>query len=80
MTPREETARIIILVPNECLNDSSRGKCRMIMPQSGIGATPLKGLITEIKDSACHRRTSERHHIKGLYSKVGNKNMPQSDV
>ncbi len=48
MTPREETARII-------------------MPQSGVGATPHKGLITENKDSACHSRTSERHHIKGLY-------------
>ena len=31
MTPREETARII-------------------MPQSGVRATPHKGLITEIKD------------------------------
>ena len=28
MTPREETARIIILVPNEGLNDSSRGNCK----------------------------------------------------
>ena len=27
MTPREETARIVILVPNEGLNDSSRGNC-----------------------------------------------------
>ena len=25
MTPRAENAEIIILVPNECLNDSSRG-------------------------------------------------------
>ena len=48
MTPREETARII-------------------MPQSGVGATPHKGLITENKDSACHSRTSARRHIKGLY-------------
>ena len=47
MTPREETARIIILVPNEGLNDSSRGNCRIVMPQSGVGATPHKGLITE---------------------------------
>ena len=31
MTPREETARII-------------------MPQSGVGATPHEGLVTEIKD------------------------------
>ena len=88
MTPREETARIVILVPNEGLNDSSRGncrivilvpneclkdsssgKCRIIMPQSGVGATPHKGLITENKGSACHSRTSERHHIKGLYLK-----------
>ena len=28
MTPREETARITILVPNEGLNDSSRGNCK----------------------------------------------------
>ena len=28
MTPREETARIVILVPNEGLNDSSRGNCK----------------------------------------------------
>ena len=53
--------------PNEGLNDSSRGKCRIIMPQSGVGATPHKGLITENKDSACRSRTSERRHIKGLY-------------
>ena len=58
---------IKIQVPNECLKDSSRGKCRIIMPQSGVGATPHKGLITEIKDSTCHSRTSERRHIKGLY-------------
>ena len=57
---------IIIQVPNECLKDSSRGKCRIIMPQSGVGATPHKGLITGNKSSACHSRTSERHHIKGL--------------
>ena len=38
---------IIMRVPNECLKDSSRGKCRIIMPQSGVGATPHKGLITE---------------------------------
>ena len=38
---------IIIQVPNECLKDSSSGKCGIIMPQSGIGATPHKGLITE---------------------------------
>ena len=31
MTPREETARIIVLVPNEGLNDSSRGNCGMII-------------------------------------------------
>ena len=60
---------IIIQVPNECLKDSSSGKCRIIMPQSGVGATPHKGLITESKDSACRSRTSERHHIKGLYQK-----------
>ena len=60
---------IIMWVPNECLKDSSRGKCRIIMPQSGVGATPHKGLITESKDSACRSRTSERHHIKGLYRK-----------
>ena len=60
---------IIIQVPNECLKDSSRGKCRIIMPQSGVGATPHKGLISESKDSACRSRTSERHHIKGLYRK-----------
>ena len=28
MTPRAVNAEIIILVPNECLNDSSSGKCR----------------------------------------------------
>ena len=28
MTPREETAKIVILVPNEGLNDSSRGNCK----------------------------------------------------
>ena len=60
---------IIMRVPNECLKDSSSGKCGIIMPQSGIGATPHKGLITESKDSACRSRTSERHHIKGLYRK-----------
>ena len=60
---------IIIQVPNECLKDSSSGKCRIIMPQSGVRATPHKGLITESKDSACHSRTSERHRIKGLYLK-----------
>ena len=60
---------IIIQVPNECLKDSSSGKCGMIMPQSGVGATPHKGLITENKYSACHSRTSERHHKKGLYLK-----------
>ena len=38
---------IKIQVPNECLKDSSSGKCRTIMPQSGVGATPHKGLITE---------------------------------
>ena len=59
--------RIVILVPNECLKDSSSGKCGIIMPQSGVGATPHKGLITENKDSTCHSRTSERHRIKGLY-------------
>ena len=59
--------RIVILVPNECLKDSSSGKCGIIMPQSGVGATPHKGLITESKDSACRSRTSERHHIKGGY-------------
>ena len=88
MTPREENARIVILVPNEGLNDSSRGKCGIlmrvpneclkdsssgkcgiIMPQSGVEATPHKGLATENKDSACHNRTSVRHHIKGLYIK-----------
>ena len=68
MTPRAETARIVILVPNEGLNDSSRGNCRIVMPQSGVGATPHNGLITENKGSACHSRTSERQHIKGLYS------------
>ena len=41
--------RIVILVPNECLKDSSSGKCGIIMPQSGVGATPHKGLITENK-------------------------------
>ena len=61
--------RIVILVPNECLKDSSSGKCGIIMPQSGVGATPHKGLITENKDSACRSRTSEQHHIKGLYLK-----------
>ena len=61
--------RIVILVPNECLKDSSSGKCGIIMPQSGVGATPHKGLITENKYSACHSRTSERHHKKGLYLK-----------
>ena len=60
---------IIIQVPNECLKDSSSGKCGIIMPQSGVEATPHKGLATENKDSACHSRTSERHHIKGLYLK-----------
>src|SRR5918995_967474 len=60
---------IIILVPNECLKDSSSGKCGITMPQSGVGATPHKGLITENKDSTCHSRTSERHRIKGLYLK-----------
>ena len=59
--------RIVILVPNECLKDSSSGKCGIIMPQSGVGATPHKGLITENKDSACRSRTSERRLIKGLY-------------
>ena len=39
--------RIVILVPNVCLNDSSSGKCRIVMPQSGVGATPHKGLIRE---------------------------------
>ena len=58
---------IIIQVPNECLKDSSSGKWRIIMPQSGVEATPHKGLITENKDSACHSRTSERHRIEGLY-------------
>ena len=38
---------IIIQVPNECLKDSSSGKCRIIMPQSGVGATPHKGLIKD---------------------------------
>ena len=61
--------KVVILVPNECLKDSSSGKCGIIMPQSGVGATPHKGLITESKDSACRSRTSERHHIKGLYRK-----------
>ena len=28
MNPRAETARIVILVPNEGLNDSSRGNCK----------------------------------------------------
>ena len=60
---------IIMRVPNECLKDSSSGKCGIIMPQSSVGATPHKGLITESKDCACHSRTSERHHIKGLYQK-----------
>ena len=41
--------RKVILVPKECLKDSSSGKCRIIMPQSGVGATPHKGLITEDK-------------------------------
>ena len=41
---------IIIQVPNECLKDSTSGKCGNTMPQSGDGATPHKGLITEIKD------------------------------
>ena len=27
MTPRAETARIVVLVPNEGLKDSSRGNC-----------------------------------------------------
>ena len=40
---------IIIQVPNKCLKDSSRGKCRIIMPQSGVGATPHKGLISKVK-------------------------------
>ena len=40
---------IIIQVPNECLKDSSSGKCRIIMPQSGVGATPHKGLISKVK-------------------------------
>ena len=57
---------IIILVPNECLKDSSSGRCGISMPQSGVGATPHKGLITEIKYKTCHSWTSERHHIKGL--------------
>ena len=61
--------RIVILVPNECLKDSSSGKCGIIMSQLGVEATPHKGLATENKDSACHSRTSERHHIKGLYLK-----------
>ena len=71
---------IIIQVRNECLKDSSSGKCGIIMPQSGVGATPHKGLITESKDSACCSRTSERHHIKGLIFKVRNEYTPQSDV
>ena len=54
---------------------------RITMPQSGVRATPHKGLITENKDGACHSRTSERHHIKGLIiSKVRNEYTPQSDV
>ena len=61
--------KIVILVPNKCLKDSSSGKCGTIMPQSGVGATPHKGLITENKDSTCRSRTFERHHIKGLYHK-----------
>ena len=52
MTPREEKARIVILVPNEGLNDSSSGAARIIIPQSGVGATPHKGLITE-KERQC---------------------------
>ena len=69
MTPREETARIVILVPNEGLNDSSSGNCKNNNATVGRRATPPKGLITENKGSACHTRTSERHHIKGLYLK-----------
>ena len=67
MTPREEAARIIISVPNEGLNDSSRGNCKNNNASVGRRATPAKGLITENKGSACHSRTSERNHIKGLY-------------
>ena len=38
MTPRAENARIIILVPNEGLNDSSRGNCRIVIlvPNEGL--------------------------------------------
>ena len=67
--PSSGNCRIVILVRSEGLNDSSSGNCRIVMPQSGVGATPHKGLITENKGSACHSRTSERHHIKGLYLK-----------
>ena len=42
--------RIVILVPNECLKDSSSGKCRIIMPQSGVEATPHKGLIFKVRN------------------------------
>ena len=42
--------RIVILVPNECLKDSSSGKCGIIMPQSGVGATPHKGLISKVNN------------------------------
>ena len=41
---------IIILVPNECLKDSSSGKCGIIMPQSGVEATPHKGLIFRVRN------------------------------
>ena len=54
MTPREETARII-------------------MPQSGVGATPHKGLITENKGSAVPQSDVWATSHKGLIFKVRNK-------
>ena len=70
MTPREETAEIIILVPNEGLNDSSRGNCRIVMPQSGVGATPHKGLIKDNHNEYPGARTvpgilNNSNNIKG---------------
>ena len=50
MTPREETARIIILVPNEGLNDSSRVNCKNNIAAVGrlsdTTKRAYKGIIT----------------------------------
>ena len=38
---------------------------RIIMPQSGVGATPHKGLIFKVRKTR-HSRVSKRHHRKGF--------------